>query len=267
FELGVVGFELGVVGFELGVVGFELGMVGHGDTSGTPWGTGDTSRSPRLVGFELGVVGFELGMVGFELGMVGFELGMVGFELGMVSVPALSCLFFHVMWELSRLPDSGVPQVGFFGNFRGIRCFYDSPVGSMSQSRSHSLWNSHSQAFVVLSDLLVVLGPALPRALEPLALPPEPGLHSQLASFLMDHVFLQPPENREEPHAAEEAEGRLEELHRRRQLLAGFCKVLLHGGLELRRASDVFKHYSKVWECRECREGLQGALGILGGPP
>ncbi|XP_027488597.1 cohesin subunit SA-3-like, partial [Corapipo altera] len=46
---------------------------------------------------------------------------------------------------------------------------------------------------------------------------------------------------------AEEAEGRIQDLHRRRQLLAGFCKVLLHGGLELRRASDVFKHYSKFY--------------------
>ncbi|XP_051631976.1 LOW QUALITY PROTEIN: cohesin subunit SA-3, partial [Manacus candei] len=164
-----------------------------------------------------------------------------------VSVPALSCLFFHVMWELSRLPDSGVPQA----QLRSVRS-KALTLCSLSQScLSDPQPQLREQAFVVLSDLLVVLGPALPGAgrseLEPLVLPPEPGLHSQLASFLMDHVFLQPPDSGDHPHGTEEAEGRLQELHRRRQLLAGFCKVLLHGGLELRRASDVFKHYSKFY--------------------
>lgn len=49
------------------------------------------------------------------------------------------------------------------------------------------------QAFVVLSDLLLVFGPQLPRdgreALAPLVLLPDEGLQSQLAAFLMDHVF------------------------------------------------------------------------------
>lgn len=49
------------------------------------------------------------------------------------------------------------------------------------------------QAFMVLSDLLLVLGPQLPRdgrdALAPLVLLPDAGLQSQLAAFLMDHVF------------------------------------------------------------------------------
>lgn len=38
----------------------------------------------------------------------------------------------------------------------------------------------------------------------------------------------------------------IEQLHQRRRLLAGFCKLLLYGVLELDAASDVFKHYNKV---------------------
>lgn len=44
----------------------------------------------------------------------------------------------------------------------------------------------------------------------------------------------------------EDEEHQIEELHRRRNLLAGFCKLIVYGVLELSAASDVFKHYAKV---------------------
>ncbi|NWW98106.1 STAG3 protein, partial [Caloenas nicobarica] len=101
------------------------------------------------------------------------------------------------------------------------------------------------QAFVVLSDLLLVFGPQLARdgraALAPLLLAPNAGLQSQLAAFLMDHVF------QHEPSATEDGESHIEELHQRRVLLAGFCKLIIYNVLELSAASDVFKHYGKFY--------------------
>lgn len=144
-----------------------------------------------------------------------------------------------------------------------------------------------SQAFRVLSDLLLVLGPRLPEdgreELAPLVLHPDAELQSQLAAFLMDHVFY-PAYNHEEllltgkslgdPPASlqgacpslnclplivppllspsvpvEDSESRIEKLHQRRVLLAGFCKLIIYGVLELSAASDVFKHYTKVTGC------------------
>lgn len=140
------------------------------------------------------------------------------------------------------------------------------------------------KAFVVLSDLLLVLGPRLAQdgraALEPLLLAPGAGLQSQLAAFLMDHVFqrepsapgnvpsappgavpvpsVSPPTPSPSPRVpADDAESRAEELHRRRVLLAGFCKLVVYNVLELSAASDVFKHYGKVW----------GAVWGVGGCP
>ncbi|KAF1580370.1 Cohesin subunit SA-3, partial [Eudyptes moseleyi] len=129
------------------------------------------------------------------------------------------------------------------------------------------------QAFVVLSDLLLVFGPQLLRdgreALAPLVLLPDAGLQSQLAAFLMDHVFhhacsheelsatgMSPPRvpgvspgmpvpPLSPPVAAENSESHIEELHQRRVLLAGFCKLIIYNVLELSAASDVFKHYAK----------------------
>ncbi|XP_014817108.1 PREDICTED: cohesin subunit SA-3 [Calidris pugnax] len=132
-----------------------------------------------------------------------------------VVVPSLPCLHFHLLWELSRLPSANVPQ-----------------------------------AFMVLSDLLLVFGPQLPHdgreALAPLVLLPDPGLQSQLAAFLMDHVFHHAG-GHQELSATEDTESHIEELHQRRVLLAGFCKLIIYNVLELSAASDVFKHYAKFY--------------------
>lgn len=49
-----------------------------------------------------------------------------------------------------------------------------------------------------------------------------------------------------EPGHSQEDHLQIEQLHQRRRLLAGFCKLLLYGVLEMDAASDVFKHYNKV---------------------
>ncbi|ELK06942.1 Cohesin subunit SA-3 [Pteropus alecto] len=105
------------------------------------------------------------------------------------------------------------------------------------------------QAFVLLSDLLLIFSPQMTVGgrdfLRPLVFLPEATLQSELASFLMDHVFIQPGElgggHSQEDHL------QIEQLHQRRRLLAGFCKLLLYGVLEMDAASDVFKHYNKFY--------------------
>eukprot|EP00076_Gallus_gallus_P036037 XP_025001575.1 cohesin subunit SA-3-like isoform X1 [Gallus gallus] len=52
---------------------------------------------------------------------------------------------------------------------------------------------------------------------------------------------------RREGGAPQPPEVRLEALQRRRTLLAAFCKLVLYGVLELRAASDVFKHYDTFY--------------------
>lgn len=39
---------------------------------------------------------------------------------------------------------------------------------------------------------------------------------------------------------------RLERLHTRRNLLAAFCKLIVHGVLEMSTAAEVYMHYMKV---------------------
>ncbi|KAM6032591.1 cohesin subunit SA-3 isoform 8-T8 [Theristicus caerulescens] len=192
-----------------------------------------------------------------------------------VLVPAVTCLHFHILWELSHLPSTSVPQEQLQSLKTRVTSFCSLCQSCLSDVDA----GVREQAFVVLSDLLLVFGPQLPRdgreALAPLVLLPEAGLQSQLAAFLMDHVF-HPACSHEElsatgtsspripgsspgmpvpapspPVSAEDSESHIEELHQRRVLLAGFCKLIIYDVLELSAASDVFKHYAKVGGARK----------------
>ncbi|XP_074936267.1 cohesin subunit SA-3 isoform X7 [Phalacrocorax aristotelis] len=163
-----------------------------------------------------------------------------------VLVPAITCLHFHILWELSRLPSTDVPQ----GQLQSLKTRVTSFCSLCQSCLSDMDAGVREQAFVVLSDLLLVFGPQLPQdgreGLAPLVLLPDAGLQSQLAAFLMDHVFHH-TYSQEELSATEDGENRIEELHQRRVLLAGFCKLIVYNVLELSAASDVFKHYAKFY--------------------
>ncbi|XP_054028828.1 cohesin subunit SA-3 [Dryobates pubescens] len=156
-----------------------------------------------------------------------------------VLVPTISCLHYHLLWELSRLPAAHVPKEQLQSLRRRVGIFSSLCQGCLGDAEG----SVREQAFMVLSDLLLVLGPRLAQGgreeLLPLVLVPEAGLQAQLAAFLMDHVFYH---GHSEPPA-----GPIQELHQRRLLLAGFCKLLVHEVLELSAASDVFKHYAKFY--------------------
>lgn len=50
-----------------------------------------------------------------------------------------------------------------------------------------------------------------------------------------------------DPSVSEHAEvERLEDLHRRRNVLAAYCKLIIHGVLEMSMAAEVLMQYVKV---------------------
>uniref|UniRef100_A0A8C8RSE0 Cohesin subunit SA n=1 Tax=Pelusios castaneus TaxID=367368 RepID=A0A8C8RSE0_9SAUR len=165
-----------------------------------------------------------------------------------VVVPTMTCLHFSILWELAHITGASPAQVRLGGL---------AEKGRVGGQRAPGLGSCPSQptllppeaAFVLLSDLLVVFSPQLVRggreALQLLIYEPEVALQSQLAGFLMDHVF-----NHTELLGSddEDTEGKIHRLHQRRNLLAGFCKLIIYDVLELSAASDVFKHYAKFYK-------------------
>lgn len=68
-----------------------------------------------------------------------------------------------------------------------------------------------------------------------------PLIHPLPALFL---AFAPPP-----PATESQGMEKLEDLHRRRNLLAAYCKLIVHGVLEMSMAAEVFMYYMKVDDC------------------
>ncbi|XP_025131264.3 cohesin subunit SA-3 isoform X8 [Bubalus bubalis] len=167
-----------------------------------------------------------------------------------VTLPALTLVYFSILWTLTHISGSDAsqslsPQKQLLDLKGRMVAFCELCQSCLSDVDSEI----QEQAFVLLSDLLLIFSPQMivggREFLRPLVFIPEATLQSELASFLMDHVFIQPGELRS-GHSQED-HLQIERLHQRRRLLAGFCKLLLYGVLEMDAASDVFKHYNKFY--------------------
>ncbi|XP_006081092.1 cohesin subunit SA-3 [Myotis lucifugus] len=162
-----------------------------------------------------------------------------------VILPALTLVYFSILWTLTHLSGSGASQKQLLTLKGRMVAFCELCQSCLSDVDPEV----QEQAFVLLSDILIIFSPQMIVGgrdfLRPLVFLPEATLQSELASFLMDHVFIQPGEmvkgHSQEDHL------QIEQLHQRRRLLAGFCKLLLFGVLEMDAASDVFKHYNKFY--------------------
>ncbi|XP_020834836.1 cohesin subunit SA-3 isoform X3 [Phascolarctos cinereus] len=164
-----------------------------------------------------------------------------------IILPALTLIYFSILWTLAHVSGSNSSQEQVLGLRGKLLTFCDLCQSCLSDVDSEI----QEQAFVLLSDLLLIFSPQMILGgqdhLKPLIFLPEATLQSELASFLMDHVFIQPGEPGIDTKDAEEEQAQIEQLHQRRRLLAGFCKLLIYGVLEMEAASDIFKHYSKFY--------------------
>ncbi|XP_072497525.1 cohesin subunit SA-3 isoform X2 [Notamacropus eugenii] len=165
-----------------------------------------------------------------------------------IILPALTLIYFSILWALAHVSGSNSSQQEQVLGLKGkLLTFCDLCQSCLSDVDSEI----QEQAFVLLSDLLLIVSPQMILGgqdhLKPLIFLPDATLQSELASFLMDHVFIQPGEPDSDTKDAEEEQAQIEQLHQRRRLLAGFCKLLLYGVLEMEAASDIFKHYSKFY--------------------
>lgn len=55
----------------------------------------------------------------------------------------------------------------------------------------------------------------------------------------------------------EDEANKIEALHKRRNLLAAFCKLIIYDIVDMPAAADIFKHYMKVCSCVLTRNPIQ----------
>ncbi|XP_045471555.1 cohesin subunit SA-1 [Harmonia axyridis] len=99
------------------------------------------------------------------------------------------------------------------------------------------------ESYISLCDLLIVFSEQLSGSasyLADLVSVPDRSLQLLLNEFVQNFVFV--PEQ-----IAEHDEHRIEELHKRRNFLAAYCKLIVYNIMPTKAAADVFQHYVKYY--------------------
>ncbi|XP_026325154.1 cohesin subunit SA-1 isoform X2 [Hyposmocoma kahamanoa] len=154
-------------------------------------------------------------------------------------------LFYSLLWSLHELEERAAQGAAVDADAAALRerlqayaqhCRDVAARGASPELRE--------EAYTSLCDLLVFFAetlaavhhPALPAA-RALVLEPDAPLCDLLNDFIQEFVFVN--------HNYDER--RIEELHKRRNFLAAYCKLIVYNVAPIRRAADVFKHYIKCY--------------------
>ncbi|XP_042863250.1 cohesin subunit SA-2-like isoform X2 [Penaeus japonicus] len=155
----------------------------------------------------------------------------------------ISSCFFGVMWELHQIEmdKRTITHDAVEALRTRLHLFLD--------ACKHLLANSNNQvfreeAYVTLCDLLIVFSRQLlaNAHLSPLVYVPDRGLQHLLNHFIQTYVFIDDEDEEQDEHV------KIEELHKRRNFLATFCKLIVYNVLPTKVAADVFKHYVRYYD-------------------
>ncbi|XP_028271897.1 cohesin subunit SA-1 [Parambassis ranga] len=157
-------------------------------------------------------------------------------------VPALKCAAFHLMWAKVNATNSKPAEAELIRLKKDVRSFCRISQTCLSLDQAEI----RDQAFEMLCDLLLLYSVNSVRsepALQTLVHLPSDSLRSEMAAFLLDYIFSDTEEAEED-----EEEGKITLLQKKRNQLAGYCKLVIYGVIDLTAATDVFKHYDKCFK-------------------
>ncbi|XP_060903467.1 cohesin subunit SA-1 [Labrus mixtus] len=188
------------------------------------------------------VTGWKLFNSCLELLKSRMESGELDKEL---MVSALKCAAFHLMWAEVNAVNSTPSEADLKLLKKEVRSFCRVCQACLSVNEAEM----RDQAFELLCDLLLLYSTSSARsepALQALVHLPSDSLRSEMAAFLLDYVFSDSEDSALNDEGDEEM--RITLLQRKRNQLAGYCKLVVYGVLDLSAATDVFKHYSKYFK-------------------
>ncbi|XP_046568890.1 LOW QUALITY PROTEIN: cohesin subunit SA-2-like [Haliotis rubra] len=107
----------------------------------------------------------------------------------------------------------------------------------------HQLSRVNEEAYVTICDLLVVFSKHLGEnaVMKPLVYEPDKNMHLHLSNFLSEKVFVEDDDDDVDENV------KIEELHKRRNFLACFCKLIVYNIVSIKVGADMFKHYMKFY--------------------
>ncbi|XP_070775874.1 cohesin subunit SA-1a [Enoplosus armatus] len=181
-----------------------------------------------------------------------YRLLKAGIEQGsmpeQIAVQALQCSHYSILWQLVKITEGAPSKDDLLALRRVVKSF----LAVCQQCLSNVNTPVKEQAFMLLCDLLMIFSHQLTsggrEGLQPLVFNPDSTLQNELLNFVLDHVFIDQDDESQSMEGDEEDEAnKIEALHKRRNLLAAFCKLIIYDIVDMPAAADIFKHYMKYY--------------------
>lgn len=181
-----------------------------------------------------------------------YRLLKAGIEQGsmpeQIAVQALQCSHYSILWQLVKITEGAPSKDDLLALRRVVKSF----LAVCQQCLSNVNTPVKEQAFMLLCDLLMIFSHQLVsggrEGLQPLVFNPDGTLQNELLNFVLDHVFIDQDDESQSMEGDEEDEAnKIEALHKRRNLLAAFCKLIIYDIVDMPAAADIFKHYMKYY--------------------
>ncbi|ESN95831.1 hypothetical protein HELRODRAFT_86353, partial [Helobdella robusta] len=158
----------------------------------------------------------------------------------------IACSFLSIFWQLASLNEQNINEVGgaSFSQSRSVRKRLKGLMEKLCLLLSHHEYSVQEEAYISICDLLIIFNKNLGHnnpALAPLVYTPDPIMQEHLIMFLKERVFV------EDDDESMDENQKIEELHKRRNQLACFCKLIIYNVLKIKQAADMFKYYIKFY--------------------
>uniref|UniRef100_A0A8D3BKK6 STAG2 cohesin complex component b n=1 Tax=Scophthalmus maximus TaxID=52904 RepID=A0A8D3BKK6_SCOMX len=189
---------------------------------------------------------------GWDLFTSNFKLLNTGIENGdmpeQIVIHSLQCTHYVILWHLAKSSEGSSRKDDLVTLRKQMRAF------CMMCQRYLTNVNTavKEQAFTILCDLLLIFSHQMVSGgrehLEPLVYSPEDSLQSELLSFILNHVFIDQDDDTNSTDGQQDDEAvKIEALHKRRNLLAAYCKLIIYCVVEMKTGADIFKQYMRLF--------------------
>ncbi|NWW06711.1 STAG2 protein, partial [Oreocharis arfaki] len=165
----------------------------------------------------------------------------------LIILPALQCTYFSLLWQLAAVLENS-PKETLFPLRRELRRFSQICTCFLQ----HKEKDVREKAFMILCDWLLILSHLdsnnNEEAVRLLGYLPNTSLQEKLFSFIQEHVFVDEEEEKKDLTEEEKDEScKLDDLHKKRSLLAAYCKLIVYNVVEMTAAAEIYKYYVKTY--------------------
>ncbi|XP_023198274.1 cohesin subunit SA-2-like isoform X1 [Xiphophorus maculatus] len=165
-----------------------------------------------------------------------------------IVIHAMQCTHYIVLWHLAKVSEGSSIKGDLVTLRKQMRTF------CLICQRYLSSINTavKEQAFTILCDVLLIFSHQIMSSgrehLENLVYVPDSSLQAELLTFILYQVFIDQDDDSNSTDGQQDDEAsKIEALHKRRNLLAAYCKLIIYNVVEMNTGADIFKQYMRYY--------------------